>query len=124
MRVDGRFDLVRARSVPRQRKPYPPLVDVVKEQRVFEFRDVDGTVVGFRFPDYAQSVNVAGFHLHFVTADRRRGGHVLECRMRHGTLRLDRSSDLHLELPPGVELTAPESTDEARAAMDRVEHRG
>ena len=28
LRVDGRFDYVRARSVPRQRKPYPPLAEV------------------------------------------------------------------------------------------------
>ena len=124
VRIDGRFDLVKARSVPRQRKPYPPLVEVVKDQRVFEFRDVEGTLVGFRFPDYAPTVNVAGYHLHFVTADRTRGGHVLECRVRSGALRLDRSSELHLELPPEVELTSPDATDAARAAVDRVEHSG
>ncbi len=124
VRVDGSFDLVRARSVPRQTKPYPPLVEVVRQQQVFELREVEGTLVGFRFPDYAQGVNVAGYHLHFVTADRTRGGHVLDCRVRRGTLRFDRSAELHLELPPGVELSASDATDETRAAVQRVEHDG
>jgi acetolactate decarboxylase len=124
VRVDGRFELVRARSVPRQRKPYPPLVDVVKQQQVFELRDVDGTMVGVRFPDYAQGLNVAGYHLHFVTADRSRGGHVLDCRVRSAALSVDLSTDLHLELPPGIDLHSPGATDETAVAVRRVEHEG
>jgi acetolactate decarboxylase len=60
IRVDGRFDYVRTRSVPRQRKPYPPLAEVVQNQPTFELRDVSGSLVGFRFPDYAQGLNVCG----------------------------------------------------------------
>src|SRR4249919_1850257 len=52
IRIDGRFELVRARSVPRQWPPYRPLTEVVAEQRVFELRDAVGTMVGFRFPAY------------------------------------------------------------------------
>ena len=89
LRFDGELDLVRARSVPRQRPPYRPLAEVAAEQHVFEFEDVSGTVVGFRFPDYASGVEVTGYHLHFITADRTRGGHVLECRPRSGRLRID-----------------------------------
>ena len=36
VRIDGRFKLVRARSVPRQEPPYRPLTEVVSEQQVFE----------------------------------------------------------------------------------------
>jgi acetolactate decarboxylase len=50
VRVDGSFDLVKTRSVPRQRKPYPPLAQVVEHQPTFELRDVSGSLVGFRFP--------------------------------------------------------------------------
>ena len=68
---DGEFELVRARSVPRQHPPYRPLAEVAAEQHVFELRDVSGTLVGFRFPDYASGVEVTGYHLHFITDDRR-----------------------------------------------------
>ena len=41
------------------------------------FDDVDGTLIGFRFPAAMTSVNVPGWHFHFLSADRSRGGHVL-----------------------------------------------
>jgi acetolactate decarboxylase len=49
VRLDGHFEYVKTRSVPRQRKPYPPLAEVVKHQPTFELRDVPGSIVGFRF---------------------------------------------------------------------------
>ena len=121
VRVDGRFDYVRARSVPRQQKPYPPLSEVAKEQRVFLLEDVEGTLVGFRFPDYAQGINVAGYHLHFVSDDRTRGGHVLDCRVRNGVIAIDDSSELHVELPVGVDAARPDATAKKRALLDQIE---
>ena len=122
LRIDGHFDSVRARSVPRQHKPYPPMTEVVKNQHVFELSDIEGTMVGFRFPDYAEGINVPGYHLHFVTADRTRGGHVLACATRDVTVQGDDEVDLNVELPAGVELTSPEATSDA--ALRRVERQG
>jgi acetolactate decarboxylase len=123
IRLDGRFGSVRARSVPRQEPPYRPLTEVVAEQHVFELVDVTGTMLGFRFPDYAEGIEVGGYHLHFIDDTRRRGGHVLgsDCA---GSLRarLDPSSDLHVELPPGIELADPDLAAETHAAVARVEH--
>ena len=84
LRIDGEFELIRARSVPRQHPPFRPLAEVVADQHVFEFTDVEGTVVGFRFPDYARGLEAEGYHLHFITADREHGGHVLDCRPARG----------------------------------------
>ena len=77
IRLDGEFELVRARSVPRQSPPYRPLTEVVAEQHVFELTDVAGTMLGFRFPAYVEGIEVSGYHLHFVDDERGRGGHVL-----------------------------------------------
>jgi len=122
VRLDGRFALVRARSVPAQHPPYRPLTEVVAAQNVFELRDVEGTMVGFRFPAYVEGIEVAGYHLHFVSADRDRGGHVLGSRAA-GPLRaqLDPSDDLHVELPPAVDLADPGVAAETHAAIDAVE---
>ena len=121
VRLDGRFEYVKTRSVPRQRKPYPPLVEVVRDQPTFELRDVRGSIVGFRFPSYAQGLNVAGYHFHFITEDRSAGGHVLEFRMERGELSVDREADLRLELPPGVELPAPDPSAAKGEELDRIE---
>jgi acetolactate decarboxylase len=99
VRVDGRFPSVTVRSVPRQQKPYPPLADVAKTQPVFRLGDVSGTLVGFRFPDFARGLNVPGFHLHFLTDDRTAGGHVLDLSVASGELAIDASARFHLELP-------------------------
>jgi acetolactate decarboxylase len=125
IRLDGRFASVRARSVPRQIPPYRPLTEVVAEQHVFELVDVIGTMLGFRFPDYAEGIEVSGYHLHFVSDDRTRGGHVLDSRIDAGMrARLDPSSDLHVELPPGIELADPGLAESTHAAVERVERAG
>ncbi|HKF83750.1 MAG TPA: acetolactate decarboxylase [Solirubrobacterales bacterium] len=121
LRLDGRFDLVRARSVPRQQPPYRTLAEVVAGQHVFELTDVEGTMLGFRFPVYVEGIEVAGYHLHLVSADRRRGGHVLGSRSRDLRLRIDPSNDLHVELPPRVELADPDLAAETHAAVEAVE---
>ena len=100
--------------MPRQRKPYPPLAEVASHQRVFELDHIDGTIVGFRFPDYAAGIDVPGYHLHFIADDRASGGHVLDGVLGDGRVALDPSSELHLELPAGVELHGPGGEDRSR----------
>lgn len=122
IRLDGRFELVRARSVPAQEPPYRPLTEVVADQHVFELADVEGTMLGFRFPAYVEGIEVAGYHLHFISADRERGGHVLDSRAAELRARLDPSNDLHVELPPGLDLADPDLAAETHAAVTAVEH--
>ncbi len=119
VRVDGRFESVHARSVPRQHPPYRPLAEVVADQREFDLPDLEGSLVGFRFPDYAQGLNVPGYHLHVISDDRSLGGHLLDCRLVSGEVRIDHSSDLHMELPAGVSADPGAAAD--RAAIERIE---
>jgi len=99
LRIDGEFSYVKVRSIPRQDKPYRPMAQALKNQTVFEHKDVAGTMVGFRLPRYLGGVNAAGCHLHFLTADRKAGGHVLELRIKKARLLLDLTDRLHLVLP-------------------------
>ena len=121
LRIDGRFQAVRARSVPRQREPYRPLTEVISDQHVFELTEVEGTIVGFRFPDHAGGIEAVGYHLHFIDAARERGGHVLGCRLRSGRVRVDPSTHLRVELPPGVDLSQPHLDVPMAEALRRVE---
>ena len=69
-----------------------------------------------------EGIEVAGYHLHFVDSARRRGGHVLGSRSG-GPLRarIDPSDDLHVELPPAVDLTDPDLAAATHAAIDAAE---
>ncbi len=100
-RVEGVFTALKARSVPRQAKPYRPLAVVAGEQSVFEFAQVRGTLVGLRGPDYARGLSVPGWHWHFLTQDRTRGGHVLDLTLSTGLARLASLRRFELLLPLG-----------------------
>ncbi|MFM9139888.1 MAG: acetolactate decarboxylase, partial [Solirubrobacterales bacterium] len=119
LRIDGRFARVHARSVPRQDPPYPSLAEVAEGQVEWTFEDVEGTVVGFRFPRSAAGVEVTGHHLHFLASDRSCGGHVLECDLEHGMIQVEEVDGLRLELPPAVEL--PSAGDADEEAVRRIE---
>lgn len=60
---------------------------------------MEGTLVGFRFPDYAQGLNVPGYHVHFLDLAQNLGGHVLDFRMRDARIDVDVTSKLHMEVP-------------------------
>jgi acetolactate decarboxylase len=89
IRMTGTFPYVKARSPPAQEQPYPILTDALKGQSVFVFHNVTGTVVGFYTPSSATGMDPAGFHLHFITADRKAGGHVLEITTEDTPAELD-----------------------------------
>ncbi|MCJ7720332.1 MAG: acetolactate decarboxylase [Candidatus Hadarchaeum sp.] len=99
VKITGTFHYVKARSVPRQKEPYPPLVEAVKGQTIFDFHDIKGTIVGFRCPDSVKGVNVPGYHFHFITADKKAGGHLLACQLQEGTIAVDFTSEFHLVSP-------------------------
>ena len=103
IKIEGRFPRVVARSVPRQSRPYPPLAKAVEKQAVFTLTNVEGTILGFRCPAYVKGVNVPGYHLHFLTKDRKGGGHVLDCSLENLTIQIDPIHQFTLVLPEDQE---------------------
>ena len=99
IRLTGTFPHVKTRSVPEQQQPYPPLVEVTRQQPEFSKKNVTGTLVGFYAPPFVTGINVPGYHLHFLSEDRSFGGHVLGFEMKKGELFLDQISSFSIELP-------------------------
>ncbi len=98
-RITGRFDYIETRSVPQQHKPYPPLIDVVKNQATFEFHNVNGTMVGFWCPAFMKGINVPGYHIHFLTKNRKAGGHMLACHFHKAKIEIDYLYNFRMDLP-------------------------
>jgi acetolactate decarboxylase len=99
IKIEGTFSYMKTRSVPGQGKPYPLLVEVTKNQPIFEFSDVEGTIVGFWCPGYVSGVNVPGYHLHFLTKDKDAGGHILEFEVKQAVASVDYTSGFLMILP-------------------------
>jgi len=121
VRVNGTFDYIKTRSVPRQTKPYPRLVEVTKTQLTFEFHNVTGTIIGFRVPDYMNGLNVPGYHLHFLTGDRKAGGHVLEWQFSNVTFDVDNTYDFSMELPKNEDFYRLDSSINKSEEVAKVE---
>lgn len=121
VRVDGEFDFVKVRSVPAQSKPYPRLSEAAKEQKVFEFHNVTGTLVGYWSPCWVGTMGVPGFHLHFLSADRSGGGHLLEVRVKKARVRVDETPYLDLVLPETAAFAKADLCGENRNELKAIE---
>lgn len=121
VRIDGIFSYVKTRSVPKQFKPYPPLAEVTKNQPTFEFQNIKGTLVGFWCPEYVNGINVPAYHLHFITSDRKYGGHLLECNLQEGKLRIDASTDFHMVLPASSDFAKVDLGKDSGKDLGKVE---
>ena len=119
VRIDGKFDYIKVRSVPAQDKPYPIFSEAAKHQSVFEFRGIEGTLIGFRMPDYMKGVNISGYHMHFLSRDKTKGGHLLECSIASGRAEIDNIKRFIMDLPQSqrfYDLDLSLSTEEALKA--------
>ena len=98
LRVTGRFERVRTRAVCRTKEGVP-LVQAAAVQPEFEFSEISGTLVGFWSPEYARSLNVPGYHLHFLSDDHNCGGHLLQCSGINLRIEIQPEGSYHIALP-------------------------
>jgi len=120
LRVDGTFEYVHARAM-RRTKEGVPLVQAAAVQPEFEFKNISGTFVGFWTPEYAKSLNVPGYHLHFISADRAHGGHLLQCRGKNLHVQIQREGDYHIVLPETEDFLKANLQRDPTAALARAE---
>jgi acetolactate decarboxylase len=120
LRVDGQFDYVQTRAMCRTEEGVP-LVQAAAVQPEFKFRDIKGTLVGFWTPQYAKTFNVPGYHLHFVSDDRARGGHLLQCRGSNLRLQIQREGDYHIALPETADFLNADLGRDPAADLARAE---
>jgi acetolactate decarboxylase len=98
LRLDGRFKRVKTRAV-KPPQPGTRLVDAAKAQSEFTFADIEGALVGLWSPGFSSAFSVPGYHFHFLSADRRHGGHLLEIEADTLQLKVEALTNFHLALP-------------------------
>ena len=100
VRIDGSFDRVCARSETGQLTHHITLKEMLDgNQQDFFFDNVDGTLICVYYPDYMDGFNAPGWHLHFLSADRTRGGHVFDINLKIGEAQMDKVSRIEIQLP-------------------------
>ncbi|MGP5431013.1 acetolactate decarboxylase [Enterococcus malodoratus] len=99
VKIEGTFKHMHVRVAPKQEKPYPRFVEIARHQPEFEADDIAGTIVGFFTPNLFQGAAAAGFHLHFISDDRRFGGHVLDFELTDGKIDLMELAEFRQHFP-------------------------
>lgn len=97
-RASGTFHTVKTRVM----KPVSEgttLKMAASAQQEFCFEELRGTLVGLWSPAFAASFSVPGYHFHFLSEDREKGGHVLACRASDVDIEGCSISEMHVSLP-------------------------
>lgn len=121
IKATGTFPVMNLRSVPKQNPPFPTLTEAVKHQSIFKLENVRGTLVGFRCPVYVKGINVPGYHFHFLSEDRKQGGHVLDCTLTEGEAGIDILENFKMLLPRDAGFLKADFTTHDAAALEAVE---
>ena len=96
----GVFDSVSARSESAYRAEHVTLKDMLATtQREFVFENLNGTLVCVYYPDYMDGINASGWHLHFLSEDRTKGGHVFDLSLPRGRAVFYRIDRIEIQLP-------------------------
>ena len=121
-KIKGTFSYIKTRSVPKQEKPYKDLVDIVKtESAFFEYKDITGTLVGFKCPAFVKGINVPNYHLHFISEDKKSGGHLLECTTKDVSIEIDYTGAFFMVLPDSKEYYDMQLDKDNTANLNAVE---
>jgi acetolactate decarboxylase len=119
-RVDGTFTRIRTRAMRRTQSGIS-LKTAAATQPEFEFKDVVGTLVGFWSPQFASSIDIPGYHFHFLSQDRTEGGHVLECAGSDLHLQWEAVKDFHLSMPDTEEFLRADLTTDLSKDLSAAE---
>ena len=120
LRLDGLFSRIDLRAA-RKARPGEDLVAATSRQSEFGFDDIEGTLVGFWTPRYAKTVNVPGYHLHFISADRRFGGHLIGVTAAKLSVTLDTETDIHIMIPETEAFLKADLQGDPSQALDIAE---
>jgi len=122
VRMHGTFPFMKVRAIPAQQKPYPTLTDAAKSQSVYSYENTTGTIVGFYTPVFFKGLNVAGYHLHFLSDDRLTGGHILDCMVpANATVEYDITPAFAMSLPTSGAFTGVDLSQDLSKELLKVE---
>jgi acetolactate decarboxylase len=120
LRVDGTFEHVHTRAV-RRAADGITLLAAAEGQPEFHLNALDGTLVAIWSPRYSSSFSIPGYHFHFISSDRTKGGHVLGCSGNHLHVRLQVLTEYDVRLPESGTFLKKDLSGDTKAVLGKVE---
>lgn len=103
LRLETRIPSVTIRAVEAQTTSNRGPVRINEGPESWTHEDINGALVGLRFPSYVGSMSVIGYHWHFISADREVGGHVIAAELDRGAVDIDHIRTWNVVLPEAEE---------------------
>ena len=122
VKMSGTFDKMNVRSEIKQEKPYKTLDKALEtDQREFNYENITGTVVALYCPDYMNGLNTPGWHFHFISDDRTKGGHLLDLQFDKATAEYDMTPGFEMCLTDNDDFQKMELSKDVSDAIKKVE---
>ena len=122
VKMNGTFEKMNVRSEIKQEKPYKTLDKALAtDQREFNYENVKGTVVALYCPDYMGGLNTPGWHFHFISDDRTKGGHILDLNFDKATAEYDATPEFEMCLTDNNDFQKMELSKDVSDAIKKVE---
>ena len=122
VKMSGTFEKMNVRSEIKQEKPYKTLDKALEtDQREFNYDNITGTVIALYCPDYMNGLNTPGWHFHFISEDRKLGGHILQLSVKDARAAFDLTDGFEMTLSRNPEFQDMDLAKNMDEAIHRAE---
>lgn len=119
--MKGSFDHMHVRSCYACDKPYPTLSEAASHQKEFKYEDIRGSVIAVYCPPYVEGMNLPGWHFHFLSEDKTKGGHILGLSGKDVSFCIEPIKEWELILPENAEFAKLDLCEDLSAKTAAVE---
>lgn len=121
MKASGTFSTMHVRSCFACAKPYPTLSEAASCQREFHYENVEGQVIAVWCPQYVEGINLPGWHFHFLSSDKTKGGHILGLSADKLSVQINPLNCFEMTLPENPEFAKRNLCEDLSAKTAAVE---
>lgn len=123
IKIKGNFKAVKTRAFPPVKAgPYQPLAEMLPLQHFFTVENMKGTLVGYRIPNFMDGPNITGYHFHFLSDDRKHGGHIIDLTTDNITIEVDQLEAFKVDIPQTKDFENFDFRKDRRDEVKRVEN--
>ena len=106
---------------PLLRYVYERCNSTAKQRRVFDYENIEGTMIGLYCPPYMSQLNAVGWHMHFISKDKTKGGHMLGVNIADAVLTWDNADSFRLRLPQNEKFDSFDLTVDQSEDIEKIE---
>jgi len=112
VKIVGHLNEVTVSATYKQRKPFRPLSMIEKEMRTYDYKDLDGTLVGIYAPKYLGKTSFNGWCVHFLSDDKLKGGKVIALKAAALKVKINLIDKWEIKLPNNKDFVTENFTEE------------